>query len=512
MKSYLPRFFVISLFLGASSVCWAQFPPPESSSRPGAVQLPLSGRSAQGGSVNAAQTPTPGVTNSVNTLNTTVSIQGAFSGSTDSTAALPFSGTLSLQEAVQRGIKYNLGATGLANAVRQSHGQERVARSALLPNLNGSLRENVQQTNLRALGVRVNAPGFRIPDVAGPFNYFDLRATLTQTVADLTSWNNYRAARETARANEHTALDARDLIVLAVGGAYLQAQVARARLVSSRAQLDTAKATYNQTLQRRQAGLLPQIDVNRSLFQQQAEQQRLATLENDYAKQKINLARLTGLPPNPNYDLAGEFGYSPNPPVTLEEALRQAVTSREDLKAAQIQVAAAERARDAARAGRLPSLAFSADYGAIGTNPSQSHGTFTVVGTLRLPIWQGGRVEGEIEQASAVVDQRRAELQDIRSRIESEIRDAFLDLEAAASQVEVSQSNQKVTRETLDLTRQKFDAGITDSVEVIQAQESIASADLDHITSLFAHNLAKLTLARAIGHAEDRVLEFLNTK
>jgi len=132
-----------------------------------------------------------------------------------------------------------------------------------------------------------------------------------------------------------------------------------------------------------------------------------------------------------------------------------------------------------------------------------------VAGTLRFPIWQGGRTEGDIEQAEASLDQRRAEVEDMRGRVESDVRDAFLDLQAATNQVEVSRTNQRVARETLDLTRQRYDAGVTDSVEVVQSHEGVASADLDYITSLFAHNLAKLSLARAIGRAEESFPLFL---
>jgi outer membrane protein TolC len=154
----------------------------------------------------------------------------------------------------------------------------------------------------------------------------------------------------------------------------------------------------------------------------------------------------------------------------------------------------------------------SADYGAIGLNPSQSHGTFTAAATLRIPIWQGGKTEGDIEQADAAWQQRKGELEDLRSKVESDVRDAFLDLQAAASQVEVAKNNQKVLRETLDLTRQRYEAGITDSVEVVQSQQSVASADLDFITSLFAHNLAKLSLARAIGQADQNLPQYLTMK
>jgi len=495
------------LWLGLGSILQAQVPPPQSTP---AAQLPLSGRPGQGGSVNTVQTPVPGVTSSVNTLNTSVQVQGPYAGSVAANAK-PFNGKLSLRDAVARGLEYNLGTEGLTQAMRQARGQARVARSSLLPNLNGYLREAVETENLAALGLRIHVPipGFSFPTIVGPFNYYDLRATLTQTVADLTALNNYRSAQELVKANEAALRDARDLVVLAAGGAYLQVMAAEARVRSAQAQIDTAQALFKQTQERRAVGLNPQIDVNRSQVQLQTQQQRLMSLENDVAKQKINLARLVGLPVNDGYEITDDIPYSPAPDLTVEQALKQALENRADLQSAEAQVRAAERTRSAARWEHLPSLALSADYGAIGINPAQSHGTFTVVGTLRIPIWQGGRTEGEAQEADAALGQRRAELEDVRSRIEADVRNAFLDLKTAASQLEVARNNQQVAGDTLGLTRQRFEAGIADAVEVTQAQESVVSADLDYITSVFAHNLSKVALARAIGRAEERLGQFL---
>ena len=497
-----------ALLLSAALLFSQAAPPPPGTP---AVQLPLSGRAGQSGSVSTVETPVPGVTSSVNTLNTSVQVSGPYAGSVN--GARPFNGKLSLHDAVARALEYNLGTEGLTQALRQARGQSRVARSSLMPNVNGYLREAVEQENLTALGLRFNFhfPGISIPTIVGPFNYFDLRASLTQTVADLTALNNYRSAQELLKANEASLRDARDLVVLAAGGAYLQVIAAQARVRSAQAQIDTAQAIFKQTQDRRAVGLNPQIDVNRSQVQLQTQQQRLMSLQNDLAKQKINLARVAGLPPTPDYQITDDVPYSPAPDLTLEQALKQAFENRADLQSAEAQVRAAQRARSAAHWEHAPSLALEADYGAIGINPGQSHGTFTVVGTLRIPIWQGGRVEGEVQEADAALGQRQAELADTRGHIEADVRDAFLDLETAAHQLEVSRNNQQVARETLTLTRQRYEAGITDAVEVTQAQEAVSSADLDYITSLFAHNLAKVELARATGKAEQHLNQFLTT-
>jgi outer membrane protein TolC len=172
-------------------------------------------------------------------------------------------------------------------------------------------------------------------------------------------------------------------------------------------------------------------------------------------------------------------------------------------------VEAAAKAVAAARAERLPSAAVSGDYGVMGTNPSQSHGVFTVTGTLSIPLWQGGRTAGDIAQAEAALAQRQAELEDTRGQIESEVREAYFDLEAAASQVEVAQKNLQVAHETLEMTRARMEAGIINTVEVVQAQQTVSSAQLDLIDSVFAHNLAKLSLARALGNAADRIPNLL---
>jgi outer membrane protein TolC len=143
------------------------------------------------------------------------------------------------------------------------------------------------------------------------------------------------------------------------------------------------------------------------------------------------------------------------------------------------------------------------------TRPRPS-ATYSAAATLSIPIWQGGRTEGDIKQAEASLAQRQSELDDLKGQVESDVRNAFLDLEAATGQVTLAQRNLQVNRETLDLTRQRFDAGVTDNVEVVQAQESLTAAELDVINSVFAHNVAKLSLARAVASGTGNLQQFLN--
>ncbi len=497
------RLFAAALLFAAP--VFAQLGPPSGQSQgTQAVQLPLSGRTAQtNGTVKTSEAPAPSTTATVNTLSPSVQVQGAYAGSTPGVANMPFNGKLGLREAIQRGLAYNLGETGATQALRQAQGQSKVALSSLLPNLNGTINETVQTTDLKVFGFRFSFPGFAIPTVIGPFNYMDLRAHLSQTFLDLTAINNYRASRDVANANRYSAQDARELIVLAVGGAYLQTIAAKARMTSEEGQLQSANAGYDQSKQQNEQGLIAKVDADRSEVQALTHQQRLLSLKNDLAKQKINLARMIGLPANDHYDLTDEVPFSPAAPLDVEQALAQAYQQRADLKAADAQVRAAERAHAAARAERYPSLGATADYGGIGVNPSQLQTTYTAAASLKIPIWQGGRAEADIQQSDAALAQRRAEYEDLKGQIESDVRSASLDLLAAASQVEVAQKNVDVNKEALELTRQKKEAGVIDNVTYVQAQEQVTNAEFDYINGVFAYNIAKLSLARAMGRAAD---------
>jgi len=451
-----------------------------------------------------------GLTDSVNSLSPSIQVQGPIARSRTSTGGKPFSGILSLPDAIERALEYNLSAVGLAHAVRQARGLQTIARSALLPNVVGYLSETGQQVSLAALGLTPETLGpVSLPEIVGPFNVVDLRARLSQTVVGRTAMNNYRSTQETVRAGEFTARDSRDVIVLAVGGAYLQAIAARARWQSARAQIDTATALHRRALQQHDAGLATPLDVNRAQVQVFAHQQRLSALQADYAKQKIDLARMTGLPPTDRYDLAEDVPFSAAPTLSLEEALTQAADRRLDLKSAEAQVRAAEHALAAARAASLPAVVVSADYGAVHASAAQTRVTFSVAATVRVPLWEGGRTKGEIERANAVLGQRRAELEDVKAQIEGDVRKAYLDLEATSSQMEVTRANARVSTENLGLTRQLFDAGLSDKVAVVQSQQLVAAAELDAINGVFAHNLAKLDLARALGRAGEDIAQFL---
>jgi outer membrane protein TolC len=419
--------------------------------------------------------------------------------------------SLSLDDALKLGLRYNLGGITAEQSSQRAKGQNIVARSVLFPNLSGGLRENVEQIDLATFGFKLSFPpslGLNFPTIVGPFNYFDLRGYLTQRVADFQAIHNYQSAREAQRASELSAADSREIVVYVVTAAYLQVLAESARVDSVKVQVSSAQTIFQQASDRFAAGLSAKIDMTRSQVELETQQQRLTAEQADYAKQKIALARLIGLSPAQSFTQADKLPYAPLENITLTLAAQ----NRSDLKAAEAQLHAAEFARKAAAAEHYPTLGIVADYGVIGINPANSHGTFDVSAQLLFPIWAGGRTHGDIIEADATLKQRRAEYESVRSRVEADVRDAYLDLDAAAELVRVAQSRRDLARDSLAQSTDRFSSGVADTVEVTQAQEVVASAESDYIANLNAHNLAKASVARAIGQAEKIMRDLLRSQ
>jgi len=202
--------------------------------------------------------------------------------------------------------------------------------------------------------------------------------------------------------------------------------------------------------------------------------------------------------------------YQPLPKITLDEALTRAYASRADYQSALAQVRAATLTRKAAAAGYYPSVAAAVDYGDIGVNPANSHGTLDATAAVNIPVFQGNRVHGEILKAESALRQSRELLENLRAQIDQDVRNALLDLQSAAEQVEVAQSTLDLANQTLLQARDRFTAGVTDNIEVVQAQQSVASANETLIASLYAYNVSKVELGRATGHAEASVEQILS--
>ena len=416
--------------------------------------------------------------------------------------------SLSFQDAIDRGLKQNLGLLLSHADVRSARGQRWEQLSALLPHVTGDPYVAASKVNVDELGFAGLATLLHIPPSVGPFSYFDARASLTQTLFDWKSINSARAANQSVKSADYTFKDARDLVVLAVGYTYLQGIADEARIETAEAQVKTAQALYDQANDQVNAGTSPDIDGLRTKVELQTRQQQLIQAKNNFAIQKLTVARVIGLAPGQEFEFADKSPYQALDALTVDQALGRAYASRSDYQAAISDVRAAEFSRKAALAGYFPSLSFNADYGLGGSHPSTATAVADVRGTLSIPIFQGGSVHADVLQADAKLEQSRERLESLRAQIDSDVRAALLNLQSSADQVTVARSNIDLAEETLTQSRDRFSAGVTDSVEVVQSEEAVASAHEQYISSLYSYNYAKISMVRALGIAEQGVKEY----
>ena len=427
--------------------------------------------------------------------------------------AKPIPGVLQLtfSDAIERALRQNLAGLLSEYNTIEARGQKWQQLSALLPNISGDVQEVAQKLSTESEGFTAKLlPG--IPPIIGPYSYFDVRASATQRVFDWKSIQKYRSSVIGEGVARFNLKDARDLVVLATGSAYLQAIAGAARVETAQAQVETARALYKKAVAQQQAGVAPAIDTLRAQVEYQTRQQQLIAATNDFAKQKISLARVIGLATGQEFELADKAPYEAFPIPDLETSLQRAYSLRSDYKAARDRLVAAQLEHSAATAGYFPTLDMAVNYGEIGAAPASVLPTYAVVGTLNIPIFQGGKVHGDVLKAEASLRQAQAQMADVRGQIDQDIRNALLDLKSSADQVEVAQSSVNLAEEALTQSQDRFSAGVTDNLEVVQAQEAVASAHESLISSLYLHNLAKVSYARALGHAEEGVREYWKGK
>jgi outer membrane protein TolC len=454
------------------------------------------------GSVGSQQTTSPGT--GANVLLPSVTVTGNYEGSINGPLVPSGPVNLSLSDAVKRGLQTNLGivTSGVSSSIVRA--QRAQALSQLFPQITASIGATETQINLAAYGLNTlgAALGSALPSIVGPFQYVQAQGNLTWNALSVTNLRNYQAANTVERASGLSERDARELVVLAVGGTYLQVISAAARIDAQRVQVKYAQATYDRANNQLSAGTNTRVDMTRSLVQLQSEQERLLALEGDYQQQKIAFARLIGLPQDAEVIFTEQLGSTDLQPVEEADALHAALLHRWDLQSAEAQMHAAEQTVSSARGERLPSLSFNGYYGAMGPRPTDSHGVFVASGTLTIPVFDGGKISADVQQARATLRQRQAEYEDQKAKVEQDVRNALIQLRTALGQVKLAESNRQYARETLTQVNDRFDAGVTNTVEVVQAQQQEAAAENDYISGLYAMNLARLTLARAIGDAE----------
>ncbi len=406
---------------------------------------------------------------------------------------------LSLDDAMQRGLKNNLGVILSGTQTASARGQRLSQLQALLPSVDFNAKEAVMQTDLPAQGLRI--PGF--PTIIGPFGFTDLRASLSWSLVDVKSLREYLASRHSFVSAQLSAQDAQDMVVLTVGNAYMLVLADEARVSSVEAQVATSKVSLDQAIANHEAGTAPLLDELRARVDYQSLEQQLIVARNGLEKDKLALARTIGLPLAQKFNLTDKEPFAAFDQIDVNAAVQQAHLNRKDLAAMVEQTKAAEEQRKAATADRLPTVEFDGDYGDIGVNVRHSHGTGDAQGTLSVPLFKEFGLRGEAQVAQSQLDTQRAQLSDMNAQVDADVRDALLDIASAEKQVEVAQSTVKLADEALSEAQERYANGVSDNLAVSQAEQSVAQANDQYVASLYRHNVAKLSLARALGAAQN---------
>jgi len=443
-----------------------------------------------------------------NGVNLAAPTQQSFQGSLVEGTASATPLDLSLNDAIARGLRTNLGLILQTAAQQNARGQQYEQLQALLPTVTGDASIEVEQVNLAAYGLKF--PGLH--PIIGPFQVVDFRAYLTQSLFNLTNFENYLASRHNFKAAQLTAADARDMVVLTVGNAYLLCIADAAHIDAVNAELATSKVSLDQATDSHDAGISPRLDVLRAQVDYQNEQQNLISATNQLAKDKLALARVSGLPLDQQIRLTDTEPYKALDNIDPAAAFQQALRNRKDLAAQSEQVAAARSQKTAAFADQLPTAKFSGDVGDIGETAAHSHGTFTATGKVEAPILQIAKTRGEEDVAQANYTSANDKLADQTQQINADIRDAILDIQSAAKLVDAAKSNVDLANEELSEAQQRFHAGVADNLPVSQAQSQTEQANNQYIAALYQHNTAKLALARALGVAETNYKDYLGGK
>jgi outer membrane protein TolC len=418
---------------------------------------------------------------------------------------------LTLGQAIDRGLHANLALLTSQESSDEVRAQRLRALSGLLPTVTGQVGETVQELNLQALGFLFHVPG--VPTVVGPYSYQAALANASVPIFNYSSIGNFRASREENKAAVLSVKNARDLVVQAVANSYLEIIADTARITAIQAEVEADNAVYTNATRRHNAGTAIGLDVLRSQVQLKQRQQALVAENNQFEIDKLTLARVIGLQPGQDFTVADPSPSVPLETMSLPDALTKAYAERPDYQAAKARVVAARFTLSASHAERYPTLQAQGYYGDEGLRWfSNSHGVFQMTASVQFNIFDGGRIRADILENSSELKNRENELENLRGQIDFDVRSALLNLKSASDQVDVARANIDLANNSLRESRDRFTAGVTNTVEVVQAQQVVAEANESLITAQYQYNLAKVALARSVGTAEQGIKTYFQQK
>jgi outer membrane protein TolC len=408
---------------------------------------------------------------------------------------------LTLDQAVGLALKQNPTAQIAVLTAAQSEQDKNISRADLLPQVNAKLTDQAEKVNLLAqFGGKVALPGF--PTTLGPYQMFTAGPTFGTSVFDLTLWRRYQAARATMRASQESSLSTREQVILLVVSQYIGTLRAMANVQASQSRVELAQALYDQAADLQKEGVGTGIDTLRANVELQNEKQRFIQAETDRETSLYGLSRLLNLDPRQPLELGDSLNFFETPQPEVEPSLELAFAGRQEWKSLESQIKAAGYQKKASQDLRLPSVRFDGNFSYVGTSSNTTLPTYNYEATVSLPLFTGGRIHAEIVRADLEIRKLEQQRDDLRNQIALEVKTALVNQESARNEVQVANLGVQLSKEEVDQARDRFNAGVANNIEVIQAQDSLARANDNQIAALYRFNQARADLARAIGQME----------
>jgi outer membrane protein len=411
--------------------------------------------------------------------------------------------TLSLADAIELALQNNLATLLAQERKREARGVEKESLAGLLPNVSAAAYQANLTVNLAALGFQPGTfPGIRSPFI-GPFNNFDARVRLQQTIFSLSSIRTYQAGRAGVRVAEMQEDLAREQVAIFTALTYLETLRSDRALLAANADVGLAQALLVLARDQRTAGVATGVDVTRAETRLAQQQFRLAQSQTALEEARLQLQRVVGLPLGSKLTLTDEMRFINEVLPPIDSAVTQAEQDRPEVRIAAAQVTQIDYQRRAARAELLPNVEFLGDYGVSGITPTNTDlPTRRAAVQLNVPIFDGGLTRGRIAVAASQKRQSELELNSTRGQIEEDVRLAFADLHTTADGVRAADKLLELAQRELDMARDRFRAGVADNLEVISAQTALAEARAAQVSALAQYNASRLNLAAALGHAQ----------
>jgi outer membrane protein len=406
---------------------------------------------------------------------------------------------LNLQQAVQMALKQNPSVQIAVLSLAESHKDSDITLSKLLPQADFNVSDRAIRENIEA-AIGISVPGF--PEAVGPFQVFQTGATFSAPIFDLSLWREWQGSKKNISSADAQQLSVREQVVLLVVSQYLTTLRSSAEISAAQAQVELAQALYDQAFDMEKHGAATSVDVLRANVELQNEKQQLIIAQTNQKIALFGIAKLLNVDPAQKITLSDQMTFFETPAVDVDKSLADAYRSRPEMKQLLAQQQSLKYQKDADSESRLPALTFDGNWEEQGISSSTVIPTYVYEAGVSLPLFTGGRIHAEVARDDLELKKINQSLQDEKNQIALEVQTAAAQLESARSQVQVANLGDQLAQEEVRQSRDRFQAGVADNIEVVTAQNALARADENRIAALYQYNQSRADLAHAIGRIE----------